>query len=326
MFKVNELINNEELINRLGSEKQKSNYYKNNKLLINIKKSLLKKLSIYTSFVEIKINNRIFYKINQVYDDRKIITNNIKYSKSKLNFLIQQLIINYIKNNNNTSYYSNTMLLKNINVFNNDYFELINCREYLSNKLNVDKRSIKIFKSIVSKETIRLIRHSIGSLKEEEIIKAKIGIIVIDSNNKQRFISKKEEIIFNEVKEMIIENYNEKSLIDLCFKGMYKHYVKGVCSEMNKRNFDYNLFYQGYKISKVNLDNFKLYEKEVDFILKTFKKEFGNRIIDMAKNMKKNSLAKSEKNMIFGEAAFLKHQETEKFIDDVQKIVNYFID
>lgn len=73
MLEIDKILSNEDLVNLVGSSKQIENFYNNNSMPTNVKKSLLKQLSRYCEFEEIKINKKSHYKIlkiNEVVKDK----------------------------------------------------------------------------------------------------------------------------------------------------------------------------------------------------------------------------------------------------------------
>ena len=323
MFKKGEIISNKVLVNKLGNNNQIRHFNTHKRLPINTKNSLLKKLSIYNTFEEIKINNKTFYKINEANDIKKAISDSKNLPGGEIKFLLQQLLLNVFKDQKITTYYSNSKLLKELNLLGCDYFNIISKEVALSEELQVDIRAITYFKICVSYVGNYIISRAMAELKDKKLIKATINTIVIDSNGKHKVVNKKESIDLKKAKAVALEKLNTNSIAHLIFTGRYSDYISEICKEMQLKGYNYRKIYEGYKVIRANFDNFKTYDDEVEFMLKELKNEFVHRVFKAALSIK-NSFIKRN-NVAFGSGFNLNYIESEEFIDDIKVLIEYFI-
>lgn len=323
VFKKGEVVSNKILVDKLGNKKQKDSLKANKRLCTNTKKSLLKKLSIYTTYEEIKINNKTFYKITKVKEIKKIGSKPKKVPGGEVKFLLEQLLLNIFKEQKNTVYYSNSKLLKELNLLSDGYFYFINKESLLSETLQVDVRAVTYFKKCLSYVSNTFFKRTMLELKEKKIIKATINTISIDSKGKHKVVNKKESIDLEEATNVVLKRLNATSKASLFFSGRYSDYSLEICKEMQNKGYDYKKFYEGYKVIRVNCDSYKIYSDDVEFMVKNLKKELVNRIFKVAISIKNNFIKKN--NLAFGEKIELSYIESKEFINDIRVLIEYFI-
>lgn len=87
MLEVGKVLSNEEVIDLVGTEKQKEQYKLKKTFKGNTKSAVLKNLSSICKFEEIKVGRKSSYKIIEVYDEKKEVKDNrINNGASKIKF------------------------------------------------------------------------------------------------------------------------------------------------------------------------------------------------------------------------------------------------
>lgn len=164
-MEVGQILTVEDLVNLVGTEKQKENYYKKNNIGTNVKKSLLKQLGRYCEYKEIRIKRKSHFEIIEIFNEAKQNVdkrcnngeNNKKFTKhlelSILNLCKNMINKNIFKDEYETDVYDScdgvksftitkNNLMLSVGVINNTYKEYNTKRKDLAKELNAKIENI----------------------------------------------------------------------------------------------------------------------------------------------------------------------------------------
>lgn len=253
-------------------------YIINNNIKINniknIKKILIKMYYNidYFNIIKylIKHYNIVFYKINNINNNnyyyiyclKKNKINNLKYINNKINFIINEFLLNDLNNIKNNIYY-----LKNITYLDKNYIEKIKKFNNLYNN--------KIYQNIINNNNNKIINNKyLNSYKKD---KKFVNNFYVEMNTNYQIFT----LIYN-IENQNLNNQNKSILKNRLYRLFYVYIDEN----------EFNKLY--YKILNKKL-------KDVDILLKIFgkpkkiKETFKNKYIEMDANMIYNNIKNNTK-------------------------------
>lgn len=349
-IKIGQILNNEDVVNLVGNEKQIKTFYKNKKLTEPSKSAILKQLNSICKYETTKIGRKQAYKIIEIYDEKKEIIDKRKINNRGNNSIFVEdfkvLIINLLHNDaTEEKIISKTGLFHVANLINDNYKIGRKDKNKLSELLETPKKTIddfydnthsKMKKTIESclkncRSSSILTYESVIALAiyEPQVSKNKLdkAIVVDGSYIKNNIVTvyreaTKEEKQFilkceNKVKEDLGLDKNANNN-EIYLRGLWKTYKQKVKEELKNTESNIKYYYEAYKLTwnKENIE--ELYYKycTVDNIIMS--KDLINK--NIVKSINKTNKTRENK-MINGKEKLL-----ENFIEDNEKLINVLID
>lgn len=306
-MEVGQILTTKDLVELVGTDKQKSSYYKNNNIGTNVKKSLLKQLSRFCSYEEIKIKRRSHFKILEIYsevkeseDKRNKNGNNNKKFTKHLELSILKLCKNIIEEDDclKNSYshlltqdqniksftITKNNLMLSIGVINKSYKEYNSKRRDLAKELNAklenvdeayirtEKLSNQVFTAMNKLRKNRNINYSNAYLIEE-------NVYILDDYG-QPLCDDKGVPITTVEKSVHVETTNKYNLITKIeretLEEMEINYnilafnpilKKEFYKRVDKKLLKYRIN-KCYKVIKISVISTKLLEKDIEILEK----------------------------------------------------------
>lgn len=304
-MKIGELYTIGDLVQLIGTDKQKEMFAKNNKLVGDPKKSLVKKLDSLCVYEQTKIGRKIAYKIVEIYDVPKEIIDNrtsngahmIKFTEH-LEVAIAAVILSELESDENVD----ELKVKGFN-YDMPYFTISSSRLMMltgvvnglyynyKNKRNLFNK--EVMNNALDANTLNLVFDKVDSLKNS------INSAINRLSKNKKLIScvtalkveghRKREIIFEGTKFTSNEKFREIWVEDSDNYDRVKKIKKKVMLEMGIEN------YSTIISNKVTLNKFR------KILNKRIKEELGvescftvNKITVMQKEWLEDYVAKSE--------------------------------
>lgn len=323
MFEEGQLIDNEALINSLGTEKQMRSFRNNGKLQTNIKKSLLKDLGSLVEYREFQIGRKKYYEITRVFDQKELVKNKLADNRNKYKFAFEQLLLNYFNKLDKEDYFSNSKILEGLGIFNDNYKKGFYNTKFIIDATGIDKDIVNTFFRISYTETSRLIKRYMTMLSDENKIDCDIGIVII-SGEISRMATKEENEIIGSIQKKCIDDFNCKSLRKIYSSGLNKKYNQLVLKEIKELKLDVDYFYNGYLVRKVKTKD--IFNEDEDVILKYLRKKIVKKIKEVSKYLKDYYKRKAEESVEFGSPIFNRCEQQRGFIKSINKLIDFCID
>lgn len=316
MFKKGQIINSKELVEKMGTEKQIAKYNQTNKLQKSAKDSLLKNLSLYCEYKEVKVGRSINYEILEVYSEPRVKEekrggNNSIYQEDFINIMVYNLY----HQPERCKLLSKSYLSKMANLVNSNYTTCKRNIKYLSDILEIEeddvysfyndnqkklssiverglnacrRRSILTYNSVtvVAKKEVRFIYNELGEpiLKNNNPVFEIVHIHRIAEDNELEVILNVEQT----VKEKMFNNKNIDNK-NIFLKGKWSEYKKEIKIEINKRNLNMDYYYEAYELNWVEENIEEIYKKEKRKYKKSSDNINKNYIDSVEKTIESNS-------------------------------------
>lgn len=251
MFNLNEKYTIGELVELIGTDAQKRAFEKNNKLIGNPKKALLKELATMVKFEETKEGRKIFYLVTEIFEEQKE-----KYdgrADAELRMAISELqMLKYLARREEEEdflAYSYSYLAEYVGLCNEEF------RNYyapiITKKTPIDKiteyEMEQEWSKLVKMEQRNKINAALRSLQNRGIIFYSQQIAVSINGSKRNATAVQTQRILDAekkvMKELRIKNKNE---LFIKGNGLYRKFYKKVISLVSEYGIE--AYYYGVKI------------------------------------------------------------------------------
>lgn len=292
-LKVGQILTNEDLVNLMGSEKQRENYKTKRKLQKKTKESLLKQLDRYCKYLEYKKGNAKQYEIVEVFENCKDKKDNRKGNSGGANNSIYQddfiniMIYNLHNYPEKCKLLSKSYLCKMANLVNSNYTTCKRNIKELSVILEIDEDEVYSFYNDNQKKLASIVERGLNSCRRKSILtynsvtvvvkkEAKLkynelGEIVIKNNKPvyeiehiHRIASDDElEVILSiehKVKEMMFDDKNIDNK-NVFLSGRWSEYKNKIKAELKSRDLNINYYYEAYELNWIKSNINELYKE-----------------------------------------------------------------
>jgi len=332
-LKNNQILNNNNLVNLWGTEKQKEVYLKNKKLQTCTKNSILKKAERFCK-LEYLLDGK--YIVKEVYDE-EININVLKILKNNSHSLLAPIIINnLIKSKIDNEYMLNLSLINYYSLINlvhkNNYNNIRYNPKYSSKILDMEIKSIDTYFKISNEKLSYYLESCLELLEKAYIIKYyKIPFVKIRNieivNKHSSVITKvknehrralEEEIRY--VEDMITylcnkHNIKRENFIRIFFTPNLNNIKKEYQDLLIQKNIIY--YYEGYEVYYTDIKKSENFMKNFkEFNLNNYIKDF---IIFMSNSIK-NSINSRFENVDDKDIKFL----NDNVLDYTQKTLEIY--
>lgn len=288
ILKKGNILTNYDLVRLVGSDKQISNYEKTKKIQKPTKDSLLKQLSAYCEYKEVKVGRSINYKITNIYEEKrdkeeKRGGNNSIYQDDFKNIMIYNLY-NYPER---CKLLSKSYLCKMANLVNSNYTTCKRNIKELSVILEINEDEVYSFYNDNQKKLASIVERGLNSCRRKSILtynsvtvvvkkEAKLkynelGEIII-KNNKPAYeiehihrIANDDELeailsIEHKVKEVMFgdKNIDNKNVF---LSGRWSEYKNKIKVELKSRDLNINYYYEAYELNWIKSNINELYKE-----------------------------------------------------------------
>lgn len=287
-LRVGQILTNEDLVELMGSEKQKISYREKRMLQPKTKNSLLKQLDRYCKYNQSKTGKLITYEITEVFgfvrekEDKRGGNNSI-YQDDFKNIMIYNLY-NYPER---CKLLSKSYLCKMANLVNSNYTTCKRNVKELSVILEIDEDEVYSFYNDNQKKLASIVERGLNSCRRKSILtynsvtvvvkkEAKLkynelGEIVI-KNNKPVYeiehihrIASDDELeailsIEHKVKEVMFgdKNIDNKNVF---LSGRWSEYKNKIKAELKSRDLNINYYYEAYELNWIKSNINELYKE-----------------------------------------------------------------
>lgn len=287
-LRVGQILTNEDLVELMGSEKQKISYREKRMLQPKTKNSLLKQLDRYCKYNQSKTGKLITYEITEVFgfvrekEDKRGGNNSI-YQDDFRNIMIYNLY-NYPER---CKLLSKSYLCKMANLVNSNYTTCKRNVKELSVILEIDEDEVYSFYNDNQKKLASIVERGLNSCRRKSILtynsvtvvvkkEAKLkynelGEIVI-KNNKPVYeiehihrIASDDELeailsIEHKVKEVMFgdKNIDNKNVF---LSGRWSEYKNKIKAELKSRDLNINYYYEAYELNWIKSNINELYKE-----------------------------------------------------------------
>lgn len=338
---VGKILSNKELMELVGTVDQNYKYKKINKIPSITKKCLLKRLDCVCKYIEFKKNNKVYYKILEVYPEVKKLNDNRLKDKKDYNKLIANILPALIAQNKdnrlvaNINYLMYCLGIVNKNFINRKYSkgEVID----LLKQKNIDYSSYLIFCNALENGFNAIILKALNKLKNDNIISySNTNVLKIDTPKDVITI---EKIKYLEASQKLnkkityLENKLIKEGLNLKQKDLYIKVIDRLYKELKEYTNNivhYKHFIKSYfkAYAIVNLQEVK--PAEVDTIslnkiqLNALAKKY---MLDNAINIKTHKTkVKAINKLKLKEGFNLDNVYMQKYIKDCVKLINIYME
>lgn len=289
-LRVGQILTNEDLVELMGSEKQKTSYREKRMLQPKTKNSLLKQLDRYCKYNQSKTGKLITYEITEVFgfvrekEDKRGGNNSI-YQDDFRNIMIYNLY-NYPER---CKLLSKSYLCKMANLVNSNYTTCKRNIKELSVILEIDEDEVYSFYNDNQKKLASIVERGLNSCRRKSILtynsvtvvvkkEAKLkynelGEIVI-KNNKPVYeiehihrIANDDELeailsIEHKVKEVMFGDKNIDNK-DVFLSGRWSEYKNKIKAELKLRDLNINYYYEAFELNWIKSNINELYKEIV---------------------------------------------------------------
>lgn len=292
-LEVGQILTNEDLVNLMGSEKQRENYRNKRKLQKKTKESLLKQLDRYCKYLEYSEGNAKRYEIIEVFEKCKDKKDNRKGNSGGANNSIYQddfmnmMIYNLYNYPDRCKLLSKSYLCKMANLVNSNYTTCKRNIKELSTILEINEDEVYSFyhdnneklKGIAErglsscrKKSI-LTYNSVTVLAKKELIYKynELGEPIIRGNKPVYEIIYKHKVADENELEIILdvehkvkeEMFGDKNKCNrnIFLSGKWNEYTKNIKREIKERDLNISYYYEAYELNWIKSNIEELYKK-----------------------------------------------------------------
>ncbi len=333
MFELNKRYTIGQIVELIGTDKQKEKFERENTLKGNPKKALLKELETYVEYELIKGRPQ-YYLITEKFEKQKEkedrrSENKILYPKAK-----DLLIYNLFETNNfdEDIYFNKTQLMTMCGFARKGFeFILYNRKEY-ANKIGVNQ---KIFSSAVDTKytyTRSKVDSALNQLKKDRIIENWKNVIYVYGANKavpfenrailltnQNYeLNSKDENILRNIRERIAKENGYENYFMAMRNDKNKELKQLIIKEFNKQT-GLNIKNYRSKVAIIRLDKDLLKSRKT----KTYNKIMNEQIKKLCKKEMEETYKELKKKGIDINDIILSEEKKEKIKNDVKTSVEY---
>ncbi|MDO5040092.1 hypothetical protein [Clostridium sp.] len=322
MIQKNDILYTKDLVELLGTDKQKNSYYKNCKLMPNIKRALLKKLDSIAEFEEKRVGNKKFFIIKRLLNKEESLLKNLRYS-GKFSFALDKKILKFLSEiKKDNLILTNKKIIENLGLVNDIFWELQgnNLNFKIIKEKDIDAEIAKYFTGLLKYELSSLIEASLNRLNRINKLMFRKTIIVEDRDRSHREATADEYEEILGIQDKCLKKFNCKSIRGIYFKECFKEYFYAIAEAIDESILDINYFYQGYIIYNIKNDDIITIQEE-----SILDKHLNNNIKEMIYNRCLNRRIKQieNRNVAFGDDLFIKTELKENFLFEIEKIIKY---
>lgn len=241
---------------------------------------------------------------------------------------LELLLIDLLLENNRVMTKSNSRLLQDLCMINNNYYEYFSNKELLSTLLEMDLNHIEDWYDATNSSFKGYLQTVLRKLESKKMIIHEIIVMVVleykdeESGKLKTMVrnAKSSEIQFIlEIEGELLDEYECKTVQDVYKKGLIKEYYK----ELSSRLYDGLKIKRSYKANKIHINNDRLSKEKLErldewkllTVKSTINNGMKNRVIENANNRQQVSLAlnpfvRTHKQTIRSEATYLSNVET----------------
>lgn len=345
-LKVGQILTNEDLINLMGSEKQKNNYKLKRMLQPKTKKSLLKQLDRYCKYETGKKGKLITYKITEVFNETKEKVDNRKGNSGGSNNSIYQddfiniMIYNLYNYPERCKLLSRSYLCKMANLVNSNYTTCKRNISELSIILDISEDEVYSFYNDNQKKLASIVERGLNNCRRKSILTYNSTTVVVkkelklqyndlgepvvknnkpvyDINHIHRIATENElEMILNiehTVKEAMFGNKNTDNK-NVFLSGRWSEYKSKIKNELKLRDLNIEYYYEAYELNWIKSNIEELY------------KEIVHKYDDSSNNINKNYINSVENTINNNSTKTRGVYKKENYANNQFKLSNTLID
>lgn len=321
MLKEKDILSTRQLVELLGSDKQKESYFKNNKLRTNIKKSILKKLDSIAEYEEVRVGNKKTYIIKKILNREESLSRKLKYA-SKFTLALDKKILSFIDHTQKDSLIlTNKKLIQGLELVNDTFWKFQGEQTNLKLEKDIDLQVARYYTGLLKAELSLVIEASLNRLNKENKLKSKKTLIVATNEGVHREATKEEYEKILSLQDDCLNKLNCLTIRGVVFIGAFKKYTSLIRKALLEYELDYiNYFYYGHIITKVKKSDFiTITEKEMldNHLRKNIEEMIYSRCLNRRVKQMENC------NTSFGEELFTRVEIKENFLSEVEKLIEY---
>lgn len=343
---VGQILSNKELMELVGTVDQNHKYKEINKIPSITKKCLLKRLDAICKYLEFKKDNKLYYKILEVYPAPKALNDNRLKDKKGYNKLIANILPVLIAQNKdnrlvvNINYLMYCLGIVNKNFINRKYSkrEVI---ELLKDK-DIDYSNYLIFCATLENGFNGIVSKALRKLKNDNIIN-------YNNTNVLRIDTPKDVVVIEKIKyleashklnkqinylenKLIKKSENEQEKLDLREKDLYTKVVDKLYAELKEYTnniIHYEHFIKSYfkayaitnikEVTEETKEAMRLNRVQLNALAKNYM--LANAINEKTYKTKVRAINKIDLKEGFG----LDDVYMQKYIEDCVKLINIYM-
>ncbi|GAA0071680.1 hypothetical protein UT300003_32050 [Clostridium sardiniense] len=323
MLKEKDILNTKQLVELLGSNKQKESYYKNGILQTNIKKSILKKLDSIAEYEEIRIANKKCFVINKLLNREESLNKRLKYAR-KFTLALDKKILSFLNyTQKDRLIITNKSIMRELDLVKEVFWELQGDHSNLKlvKDKNIDLQIARYYTGLLKSELNLVIEASLNRLNKSNKIKSKKTLIVSTNEGLHREATSEEKDKILNLQDDCLNKLNCLTIRGVVFIGAFKRYSKLIKKALLEYGLDYmDYFYYGHIISDIKNSEF-ITVKEKDILDKHLNNNIREMIYSRCLNRRVKQMENS--NNGFGEELFTRIEVKENFLSEIEKLIEY---
>ena len=319
MLKEKDILSTRQLVELLGSNKQKESYFRNNKLRTNIKKSILKKLDSIAEYEEIRAGNKKSFIIKKILNREESLSRRLKYA-SKFTLALDKKILSFLDHTRKDYLIlTNKKLIQGLELVNDTFWELQG--EQTKTEKDIDLQVARYYTGLLKAELSLVIEASLNRLNKENKLKSKKTLIIATNEGVHREATKEEYEKILSLQDDCLNKLNCLTIRGVVFIGAFKKYSSLIKKALLEYELDYvKYFYYGHIITKIEKSDFiTITEKEMldNHLRKNIEEMIYSRCLNRRVKQMENCTAS------FGEELFTRVEVKENFLSEVEKLIEY---
>ena len=322
MIQENDILYTKDLVELLGTDKQKNSYYKNCKLRSSVKKALLRKLRTIAEFEEEKEGRKKYFKIKKVLNREESLRKKLS-TFSKFTIAVDESVLMCLNNMKieKETLITNKKIIKETGLTNDFFWRLHESEVTLeeANKKGLDLQIARYYTGLMKNQLGIIIRDSLKRLEKNKLLKTREVMIVATTEGEHREATKRERKKLLEIQDSVLERLKCSTVRGAVFIGAFLIYSKMMRGAIREAGLDIEYFYRGYHLTEVNFSHFmSVKEKEIidEHLNKHLKKMIYDRCLSRRVRLMENNKS------FFGDELIVKLELEENFLSQIELLID----
>lgn len=275
---------------------------------------------------------RVFV-IDEVYSKPLLIQDNRRKKAIYIDYIRKTFLFSLYentKNGVNNEFISMTTIIKQIGVFEEEFFNVYTKEQYIkmSSDLEVNNFILRGFKVEAFREVKRIVERALASLKRQNVIEYEEGKVIVTNDGECRFANQEELQIIKSLELEQLESMGCKNMASVKFRGLDRQFNEGLKLKFLDKGLGYIEYtFYGYKILSYDYEEAQLID-EVEFIQNgcILRNLLKVRLNEFAKGNHERKVKKECRNTVFGEPLLENNPDAAcDYLASFERLIEYFI-